>query len=116
MATPRCIAVTHLSPTCGRPRERALAGAWWAGGQGSGAGGGDPLLSSPLAGAALCCLCPDPVSWINSSSPGFGGFFIEIESLCTKSAHRMDNLFWEEVIALLTRSSQLYLKPGSAGA
>ena len=89
-------------------------GARWAPGEASGADG-DPLLGSWLAGAALCCLHPSPAGWFNSSSPGFGDFFIEIESLRTKSVYRMDNLFWEEVIDLLTRSSQLYLKPDSAG-
>lgn len=83
--------------------------------EGSGAGG-DPLLSSCLAGTASCSLHPHPASWFNSSSLGFGVFFIKIESLCTKSVHHMDNLFWEEVIVLLTRSSQLYLKPESAEA
>lgn len=83
--------------------------------EGSGAGG-DPLLSSWLAGTASCSLHPHPAGWFNSSSLGFGVFFIKIESLCTKSVHHMDNLFWEEVIVLLTRSSQLYLKPESAEA
>lgn len=84
-------------------------------GEGSGAGG-DPLLSSHLADTASCSLYPRPAGWFNSSSLGFGVFFIKIESLCTKSVHRMDNLFWEEVIVLLTQSSQLYLKPDSAEA
>ena len=65
------------------------------------------------------CATSTPAQRAGSIAPLLGlfwFFFIEIESLRTKSVHRMDNLFWEEVIALLTRSSQLYLKPDSAGA